>query len=524
MFSVARDTNESLKGDVVRILVGDVTAPSDLPEETPIIEGVATVSSYNWLAEHEVDSVIPTIQVPGAPPILAFPETSATMKLQPDVGHHYVDQNAARMKGKSGMIPGLAACHAYKRDFKVTDYDVITDRNNLIKLYELIELAGERVKDEPPISTPWRAPSIQAAAARRGRGNYRPVHPFFQQLGPGHGRGIESMDRRAEATRIDVDVVSGYDNDTGKYIYDENAASTTLMLTRWEPHNEEIVISSMDFRGFGHSFLTKTRLFLSLEDGRMKERGPKDVTGFHCLVEYKLFGMKFLVRYHADACDMTRAEFVQWISKDGLRDLAELDTESNNDSDDGSEDRTLCESPDTDTFELLDAFKTLTVKTDEVERIDQKIHLSPKNKTKDASESFRLPNIPLEIINTPNTIFPGNKIIQVKTRGRRTGLNVEKLYVQLFFSQTENFMVAYHTRGIFSAAETLKEEISPELEKWGSDNKERLKRLVSIMREIKAKVVGLGQKGALEFRLKKKASDDPVIIDIRAREDKVDAK
>ncbi|KAK6495135.1 hypothetical protein TWF481_003163 [Arthrobotrys musiformis] len=530
MFNIPRNIKENLHDDVTKIYVSGLAAPTDIPDRTPIIEGTATVSSYNWLAEHEVESYVPTIQVPGAPPLLNFPETSPPMQLLKDAGHHFVDQNAARMAGKSGLIPGLAACYAYKKDFNITDYDVVTDRNNLIKLFELIELSVKSGGDEdfkPPTTTPWRAPSIDAAVARRGRGRGgNGIHPFFQKLGPGHGRGIKSMDRRAETTRIDVDVVSGYDNQAGKYIYDEAAPKKTLVMTRWEPVNEEVVVASEDFRGFGHSFLTKTREFLLFDEGRVVERGPKDVTGFHCLVEYKLLGMKMLVRYHADTCDMTREEFVKWISKDALRDLSEeedqkepeLDYDSEDAGSDGtgSEDRTLYESPATDTFDLLDAFKTLTVNDPKSTTVPGLKKPSAQNKNTD---TVAYPQIPLDVIQTPNTVFPGEKILQVKTRGKHTGLNREKLYVQLFFSQTQNVFVAYHSRGLFSGTETVKEDIKVELVKWAVENKTLLKKLILILREVKDTVEEMGGKGALGFLLKKKASEDPVILDVQGRAD-----
>ncbi|KAF3176840.1 hypothetical protein TWF751_003160 [Orbilia oligospora] len=531
MFTVARNIKDGLKEGTTTILVSSVRAPSDLARDTPIVEDIKTVSSYNWLAEHETNYAVPTIQVPGAPPILHFPKGKPPIKLEADTGHHFIDQNASRMKGNSGLIPGLAACHAYKRDFKITDYDVVTDRNNLIKLFELIELSLVGTKDAvtPATSTPWRAPSIEAAAARRGgggwrgrgrgRGGNRGAHPFFQQLGARQGMGIESMDRRAETTRIDIDVVSGYDNDTGKYIYDENSPKKTLVMTRWEAKNEEVVISQIDFRGFGHSFLTETRQFLSVEDGRVFQKGANDVTGYHCLVEYRLFGMKLLVRYHADACDMTKEEFVKWISQDAIHDLEDSDTQSEGSDEDGSDDpdRTLCESPTTDTFDLLDAFKTLSVKTERPsnEKLLSKLKLTTSQNTN--PDVVSLPKIPMDIIPTPNAVFPGEKILQVKTRGKHTGLNRERLYTQLFFSQTRNVFVAYHTRGVFSETETSKEDITTGLSKWADDNKELLKRLTSIFRQVKETVGEMGGKGAIGFLLRKKASDDPVVIEIQGR-------
>ncbi|KAK6519107.1 hypothetical protein TWF281_003796 [Arthrobotrys megalospora] len=528
MFSVARSLNDGLKQGRTKILVGSLKPPSDLLEDIPLIEGVRTVSSYNWLSEDEVDSDVPTIQVPGAPPLVSFPQDTPSMKLQPDTGSHFIDQNAARMSGASGMIPGLAACHAYKKDFKIIDYDIVTDRNNLIKLFELMEIVETKAGMAPAISTPWRAPSIEAAASRRGRGNHKPVHPFFQRVpGMGRGGGIRSMDQRREIVRIDADLVSGYDNNTGKYVYDEASGPKTLVLTRWEPQNQETVMSSVDFRGFGGTFLTKTRRFLSLEDGIIQERGPRDVTSFHCLVEYKLLGMKFLVRYHADACDMTRAEFIKWISQDGLRDLSEADGDSESASEDaygsevGSEDTTLSGPPDTDTFDLLDAFKTLNLKTDDTNPMSKKPVPSLKKTAPEVNthKFCTLAQIPMSIIHTPNTLFPSNKILQVKTRGQHTGLNREALYRQLFFSQTQRVFVAYHTKGVFSEASVLKEDISTGLVNWGNSNKEILRKLVTILREVQEKVDEAGGKAALMFGSKKKNNEDSVILEVHTRDD-----
>ncbi|KAK6347500.1 hypothetical protein TWF718_005341 [Orbilia javanica] len=517
MFSVPRNIQAGLKDDVIKILVSNVKAPEDLAEDVPLIEGTETVSSYNWLAEHEVECDVPTIQVPGAPPILHLHASMDSMQLQPDSGTHFIDQNASRMKGKSGLIPGLAACYAYKKDFDITDYDVVTDRNNLIKLFELIELSAVETKDEgrPPTSTPWRAPSIAAAASRRARGGMHSLHPAFQKLGSRRGGGIESMDRRAEKTRIDVDIVSGYNHETGEYIYDDKSPKQTLVLTRWEYKNEEVVDPATDFRGFGHSFLTETRRFLSFEEGRVNYKGPDDVTGFHCLVGYKLFGMKLLVRYHADACDMTREQFIKWISEDAIRDLSDPETDSGSDSEEGSEDNTLCESPTTDTFDLLDAFKTLSVKTEDTSRVSHVHHSS----TGDNADGATLPKIPMGIVQTPNTIFPADRILQVKTRGIKTGLNREVLFRQLFFSQTRKVFVAYHSRGLFVKENRSQEDIMKEMTGWAKDNKEIFKKLVSLFMEIKNKVGRAGGKGAVGFLLKKNASDDPVVLDIQSRTD-----
>ncbi|KAF3913520.1 hypothetical protein ABW20_dc0101093 [Dactylellina cionopaga] len=350
-----------------------ITNPSsksaDNGKPEPVIKGLETFEIFeanSWLIYGTV------AKFAGVPPLVSFPDDKTVLKLEPDNGHHFIDQNAARMNGRSAMVPGLAACYAYDKAFKIEDYDVITDRNNLIKLFELLNLGNNtpRPIPEPRPTNSWRGGPSSPGRGQGWRGGSR---NFTPPSTPQRPRGIESMERRPETSRIDIDVVSGYDHIAGEYLYDPSSPSQTLILTRWEPLNEEIVHSATDFRGFGFSFLFETRQFLSLEGGKIVERDPKEITGYHCLVKYHLFGLRILVRYHADACDMTRQEFTKWVLKDGLRDIKGASGERGDDSDEEKEEEeedliNLLE--DSDTFDLLDSFKTLNIAEEPSEKDD----------------------------------------------------------------------------------------------------------------------------------------------------------
>ncbi|KAJ6255972.1 hypothetical protein Dda_9265 [Drechslerella dactyloides] len=517
---------------LTNICINHLCERSEANEEIlsqPLISDIRSVSSYNWLAVDAGVTATPTIQVPGilspifcaliiygcirrlqadmelvmagAPPVVTFPDTEL-LHLRPDSGHHFIDQNAARTNDR-GMVPGLAACHAYRRTFNVQDYDIITDRNNLIKLFELVASSESPVDDLDDLFLVPRDPrGPEAGRDWRGRGGGGPGggSSNFPRRGrggryrgrPRNGyRGMNpAMSRRPETSRIDIDVVSGYDHTKGTYTYDPSAASQTLILTRWEPQSEEIIVPESDFRGFGYSFLSATRQFLSVgADGEMMERSAADVTGFHCLVEYKLFGKRLLVRYHADGCDMDKKQFTNWSMGKGMRG-------SSGDGEDEDDE----EEEETDTFDLLDAFKTLNVAGDKLQEskpLDEKPDEKPTTKVPVQVVRESLPDIPLDIVNTPNVVFPHSRLLQVKTRGRYAGLDRAKLHMQLFFSQTSQAYVAYHVSGKFPRSDARREDVTDGVKEWGEKNSKSLAHLIGLLEKVREAVVGVGGKAAV---------------------------
>ncbi|KAF3908801.1 hypothetical protein ABW21_db0207978 [Orbilia brochopaga] len=461
-----RNLLEELKATPSTVISASLLKKPDSDDEgfsTPLISDIQTVSSYNWLASDSNSSDPPTIQVPGAPPLVTFPRTDV-LQLSPDSGHHFIDQNAARMNGR-GMIPGLAACHAYRRNFNVQDYDIITDRNSLMKLFEFLKSSEPPQTDvddriqlprDPPAPGPWRGswrgrgaratkpavPGSGSPFSSRARGRSRGGQYYGRARGGDLERVITAhaaMSRRPESSRINVDVVSGYDHVKGAYIYDPESTSQTLILTRWEPLDEEIIYPEHDFRGFGFGFLLATREFHPIDalQGKTVQKDADEVTGYHCLVEYKLFGKRILVRYHADGTDMDKQEFEKWSTGKGKRNLSNGVEREEDDQEDEDE--------ESDTFDLLGAFKTLSVAEDQKkkkevpnERFDINGTIAPSHHnifteilTDDTvlMEAFQtsLPDIPLEIEHTPNIVFPHSHLLQVKTRGKFSGLDREKL-------------------------------------------------------------------------------------------------
>ncbi|EWC46674.1 hypothetical protein DRE_04161 [Drechslerella stenobrocha 248] len=448
--------------------------------ESPLVEDIRAVSSYNWVCK-EAEHGAPTIRVPGAPPLLIFPDADE-IQLEPDSGHHFIDQNAARMASRSGLIPALAACHAYRSEFRIQDYDLITDRNNLIKLFELLKSTEPRAKATTA--------GYSARGSQQGRGRWRgngtrggrnfPPSPGRAPLKSKFGAIV------AGESRVDIDVVSSYDQTTGEYGYDESSPSKTVILTRWEPNNEEFVVAEQDHRGYGSSFMKCTRRFLALEGGSVIERGPEEITGFHYLVEYTLLGKRILIRCHADGCDMSGQEFIRWSATQGHPAEAQGGGEGESDDEEGLEE------DESETFDLLDAFKSLKVEEPKPEepkleepKPEEETPLPATNSSGgDELQISNMPEIPLVILRTPTTIFPRRRLLQIKTRGSYSSLDRDKLHAQLFFSQTPQVFVAYHTRGKFTKKGAGKENVEEGMDAWAKENAGWLENLVRLIETV----------------------------------------
>ncbi|EPS38806.1 hypothetical protein H072_7404 [Dactylellina haptotyla CBS 200.50] len=494
-----------------------------------VVEDIKLVSSYNWLDAGDDRDDIPVIQVPGAPPLVDFPLDQNILKVEPDNGHHYIDQNAARMKGRPSLLPGLAACYAYNKDFRVEDYDVITDRNNLIKLFEILKLEGMDETSKPRVSNPWnRGPSRVMAGRGRGRGQFSHSRSSSESFRQRNVRNMTMINRREQNSRIDIDIISGYDIRTGEYQYGLSKDHGTMILTRWEEKTEEIIDPDVDFRGFGFSFLAKTRKFLSLDGKRFCEKGPDQVTGYHCLIEYKLCGLKMLVRYHADGCDMSREEFLEWVAQDeasirekdntgGMEKGKSHTTESENGNPDDEEDEDEDAIQESDTFDLLDSFKTLSITPKdnmEGKELDNVEGKKPEIPLNDPVPS----RLPLKVVRTSTSLFPERRLLQVKTRSKVSGIGREKLYTQLFFSQTKNFFIAYHIKGRFDKVDARVENVAPHIRQWGMQNGSVLERLAKLLREIKETSSTLGSKAAIVWTGKEENSETELSLFARRSE------
>ncbi|KAF8448112.1 hypothetical protein BGX38DRAFT_1190328 [Terfezia claveryi] len=97
------------------------------------------LSSYNWSEQNLSDS---TIIVPGCPSRWDPPPLPRAVR--PDNGLVFVDQNAYRHP-KIPLEPLLQALHITKPSFDLNKVQIITDRNNLRKLFEVV--CGEKHRD-----------------------------------------------------------------------------------------------------------------------------------------------------------------------------------------------------------------------------------------------------------------------------------------------------------------------------------------------------------------------------------------
>ncbi|RBR18888.1 uncharacterized protein FIESC28_05810 [Fusarium coffeatum] len=97
---------------------------------TASITNVRHLSSYNW-----IESSIATIAVPGSPPLWSAAKTSKQLKK--DTGLYYINQNQARHPD-SPLEPLFRALYLENPSFDISSIDVVTDRNNILKLLAFI--------------------------------------------------------------------------------------------------------------------------------------------------------------------------------------------------------------------------------------------------------------------------------------------------------------------------------------------------------------------------------------------------
>ncbi|KAF2790757.1 hypothetical protein K505DRAFT_351745 [Melanomma pulvis-pyrius CBS 109.77] len=97
----------------------------------------ATITEFEYLASYSwLESDVPTILVPGSPPLWSPP--TEPLKLEPDSGRVYVDQNAARIPD-APLEPLFCALFAQNPNFEMGSVDMITDRNNIRKLLRFLD-------------------------------------------------------------------------------------------------------------------------------------------------------------------------------------------------------------------------------------------------------------------------------------------------------------------------------------------------------------------------------------------------
>ncbi|KAI0970480.1 geranylgeranyl pyrophosphate synthetase [Xylaria arbuscula] len=94
------------------------------------ITDVKHLSSYNW-----IETPTPTIVVPGSPPLWSPPRGS--VRVTKDSGLVYTNQNAARHPD-SPLEPLFVALYRSIPSFDIRTIDIVTDRNNILKLLSFV--------------------------------------------------------------------------------------------------------------------------------------------------------------------------------------------------------------------------------------------------------------------------------------------------------------------------------------------------------------------------------------------------
>ncbi|KAI1354614.1 hypothetical protein F5Y01DRAFT_330055 [Xylaria sp. FL0043] len=112
--------------EILRSQLSSFSFPSDVE-----ITDVKHLSSYNW-----IELATPTIVVPGSPPLWSPPRGS--VRVNKDSGLVYVNQNEAH-NPKSALEPLFVALFTLISSFDIRTTDVVTDRNNILKLLSFVE-------------------------------------------------------------------------------------------------------------------------------------------------------------------------------------------------------------------------------------------------------------------------------------------------------------------------------------------------------------------------------------------------
>ncbi|GJE92535.1 hypothetical protein PsYK624_086890 [Phanerochaete sordida] len=136
--SVPRIPGKNILQGLYPSTIQAIEKPSDVPgSDDIVIDDVQYVGSYSWTESQE-----PTILVPGSPRLwrtdLTFP-----FSVPPDKGITFVYQNGHRCP-ESPLLPLFIAADTLARDgctpVEWTTVDIVTDRNNLRKLWAFVEI------------------------------------------------------------------------------------------------------------------------------------------------------------------------------------------------------------------------------------------------------------------------------------------------------------------------------------------------------------------------------------------------
>jgi len=216
-----------------------------------------------------------------------------------------------------------------------------------------------------------------------------------------------------------LDFVTG-DVDMEGFRVEVERVGTTTLFTRHERATSENIDQRV-FRGFGGEFEGAYTAY---------PRGCERSTGHHRIISYGFGGLRFLVRFRADAC-------------------ATLGRAPSNDDDGEGEEEEEEEEEDDELSALMDG---LDVGGGEI-------------------RTLRGGSMPAQ-----------SAIVKIKTRAAHRRLNMLRVLPQLWFAHTEKIVVAYHTAGRFVDIERY--AMDQALDQWERRNTRNLRKLAQLLHFI----------------------------------------
>ncbi|KAF8434005.1 hypothetical protein BGX38DRAFT_1221409 [Terfezia claveryi] len=371
------------------------------------------VASYNWFEK----AGRPGIIVPGLAARWTPPSLPAW--LNPDSGIFYIDQNAYRWP-TSPLEPALRALFTLHPTFDLNPIDIVTDRNNLRKLFRFVcgdqKLMHEfkfyvEVINKTVLVTRWekRAANVVAGSEFRGFG-----HTFEKEF---------------------TKYTKGLEGSTGHHRVAKYKFGGLNMMVRF---TAEAFLGSKDMpRGGGTEATGIDQRSVEKEVNKTSDSPPRT-------------GQKFPPRTRPPGTgDVKHASA-----------SAPANTSATNARDSCA--KPPPKAPLTDHTGLADIFaKSLKIEANN----------EPEN-----------PPHRLEII-LGGIMMPQERVLEMKTRARDRTIDLTDQTPQLWFSNTSNLYVGYHQRGSFMNVDTEVMGVKA-LQLWEDENQGNLRKLAALLRSI----------------------------------------
>ncbi|CZT47775.1 uncharacterized protein RSE6_08376 [Rhynchosporium secalis] len=270
----------------------------------------------------------------------------------------------------------------------------------------------------PPKFTPPSLP-IQLQKDNSTRSSARspaaPVDPLFQAILHEHPDFDMSSIDIVTTRRSLRDLLDFASCSTGKWRIDIDMVHNTMFINQWEEFRL-MLINGRQNSEYGHTF----------EDSVVNKEAPlEDSLNHERIVEYELGGLRFLVRFEADA---------------------------------------YLEDDDSETREPM------------------KIPLSDPPAPKPSPVIMKPPYKLVHVISRGRNVDP-ELIIELKSCSRGS-INMGRTVPQLWFSQTKHLGVGYHKDGLVTRDLNMR-EMTEKLDKWEADNQKHLKSMIHVIKSIR---------------------------------------